>query len=104
MTKEIAAGLERNRAAAAVQRWKLTEPVRLYLYGVGGVIVAGLVLAGYLTQEWSAYLMAALGVVLGVVPATEAARASVYSVAGHLHSLRQLHAARDVQNALGEAA
>jgi hypothetical protein len=93
-----------NRLALAASQLKLSEPVRLYLYGVGGVIVAGLVLAGWLTDDWSAYLMAALGVVLGVVPATEAARASVYSYAGHIHSLRQLRTAQDISDALGEAA
>jgi len=89
-----------NPAARALSRWKVTEPVRLYLYSVGSVLLLGLVLGGILTQEWSAYLTAALGVLLGVVPATEAARSSVYSLAGHIASLRQLRSAVDVQRAL----
>lgn len=89
-----------NPLIRTVTRWKLTEPVRLYLYGVGAVVLVGLVLGGVLTQEWSAYLTAALAVVLGVVPATEAARSSVYSLAGHITSLRQLRTARDLEIAL----
>lgn len=93
-----------NRLVRTASQLKLSEPVRLYLYGVGGVIVTGLVLAGWLTDEWSAYLMAALGVVLGLVPAAEAIRASVYSTAGHIRSLRELRTAQDISAALGEAA
>jgi hypothetical protein len=93
-----------NRLVLTASQLKLSEPVRTYLYGVGAVIVTGLVLAGWLTDDWSAYLMAALGVVLGVVPATEAARATVYSPAGHIRSLRQLRTAADITEALGEAA
>jgi hypothetical protein len=104
MTETKTGRNQRRSLGVAVSQLKLAEPVRLYLYGVGGVIVAGLVLAGWLTDEWSAYLMAALGVVLGVVPATEAARASVYSTAGHIRSLRQLRTAQDITEALGEAA
>lgn len=65
-----------------LSRLKLTEPVRLYLYSVGVVLIAGLVLMGKLTGEWSAYLTGALAVVLGVAGGGEAARASVYSPAG----------------------
>lgn len=93
-----------DRLALAITRAKLTEPVRLYLYSVGAVIVTGLLLGGWLTEEWGAYLMAALGVILGLVPAGYAIRASVWSQAGHMASLRQLHSIQDVQRALGEAA
>jgi hypothetical protein len=93
-----------DRLAAAISRAKLTEPVRLYLGSVGAVIVAGLVLAGWLTQDWAAYCMAALGVILGLGPAGYAIRASVWSEAAHITSLRQLHSIQDVQRALGEAA
>lgn len=89
-----------NSVVRAVSRWKLTEPVRLYVYGVGSILIVGLVLAGWATQEWAAYLTAVLGVLLGGVPATEAARSSVYSLAGHLHSIRQLRSVADIQAAL----
>lgn len=84
--------LTQVRPIGAVQRWKLTEPVRLYLYGVGAVLLAGLALAGVLTGEWLDYGLAALGVLLAVPAGTEAARASVYSPAG---VIRELEAVRD---------
>jgi hypothetical protein len=70
-----------------LSRLKLTEPVRLYLYSLGSVLIAGLVLMGYLTGEWSAYLTGALAVVLGVGGGGEAARSSVYSPASHIQGL-----------------
>jgi len=93
-----------KRLAMRASQLKLSEPVRLYLYGVGGVIVTGLVLAGWLTGEWAGYLTGALAVLLGLPPATEAARASVYSPAGQIRALRQLRTAQDLSRALGEAA
>lgn len=83
----------RIRAVGPLSRLKLTEPVRLYLYGLGAVVLVGLVLAGVITEEWRAYGLTALGVVLGLVPATEAARASVYSTAGMVAQLRAAAAA-----------
>lgn len=70
-------------------RWKLTEPARLYLYGLAVVAVLGLTMAGVLTGEWSHYWLTAAGVVLGIVPATEAVRASVYSPAGMLTAVNR---------------
>lgn len=70
-----------------LDRIKASEPVRLYLYSVLLVMLAGLVLAGWLTAQWQAYAIGAGAVVLGVVPATEAARASVYSTAGALRAI-----------------
>lgn len=88
----------------ALMRAKLTEPVRFYLWSIFGLVVLGLVLAGWATDQWAAYLQAASGVVLGLMLATWAVRASTWSQAAHLASLRQLHAVQDVQRALGEAA
>jgi hypothetical protein len=68
-------------------RLKLSEPVRLYLYSLAVVALAGLTLAGYLTGEWSDYWAHAAGVLLGLVPAAEAVRASVYSPRGHVAGL-----------------
>lgn len=80
----------RIHAVGKLSRLKLSEPVRLYLYGLGGLALAALFLAGAITEEWQTFGLTALGVVLGLVPATEAARASVYSTAG---MVRQLQAA-----------
>lgn len=106
-TGQLAAGPPTHRvsitqAPSGLAKLRLTEPVRLYLYGLGTVVLLGLVLAGVITEDWRDYGISALAVVLGLVPATEAARSSVYSLAGHLASLRQLRTAIDVQTALGE--
>lgn len=102
-------GTSTGRLAAApsaglLARLRLTEPVRLYLYGLGVVLVTGLNLAGYLLGDWHDYALSSLAVVLGLVPAAEAARASVFSIGGHVASLRQLRTYQDVQRAAGEAA
>lgn len=76
-----------NARPGLLSRLKLTEPVRLYLYSLGSVLVAGLVLMGYLTGEWSEYLTGALAVILGVGGGGEAARASVYSPASTVQLL-----------------
>lgn len=73
-----------------VSSWKLSEPVRLYLYGVGSIVLLGLVLAGAITQDWQAYGLAALAEVLAVVPATEAARASVWSTRSLIRELARV--------------
>lgn len=93
-----------NRLVLAASQLKLSEPVRTYLYGVAAMLAVGAVLAGWLTGQWATYLTALAGVLLGVVPATEAARASVYSYAGHIRSLRQLRTAQDITAAIGDAA
>jgi hypothetical protein len=72
-------------------RLKLTEPVRLYLYSLALVAIAGLQLAGYLTGDWVQYALTDSAVVLGVAGAgAEAARASVYSPAGVVRELRKV--------------
>lgn len=71
----------------------LSEPVRVYVYGLAALLVGGLVLAGVLTDEWRAFLLAGLPAVLAV-PAAEAARASVYSPATVRDSLAAVEAAR----------
>lgn len=58
---------------------RLSEPVRLYLYGFGSVVLTGLVLAGWITSEWEDYTLLALGVILSVPPGAELARRGVYS-------------------------
>ena len=63
----------------SIRRLRASEPVRLYLYGVGlavlGLLVAyGIVAAAFLPL-WVALLVALLG-----VPATEAARRAVRPV------------------------
>jgi hypothetical protein len=76
-----------NARPGLLSRLKLTEPVRLYLHSVGLVLIGGLVLMGYLTDDWSAYLTGALAVVLAVGGGGEAARASVYSPATHVKGI-----------------
>jgi hypothetical protein len=66
-------------AVGVLARLKLTEPVRLYLWSVSAVLFVGLNLAGVLTGEWQAYATSSAAVLLGVLPATAAARASVFS-------------------------
>jgi hypothetical protein len=76
-----------NARPGLLARLKLTEPVRLYLHSIGLVLIGALVLMGYLTDEWSAYLTGALAVVLAVGGGGEAARASVYSPASHVRGI-----------------
>lgn len=52
------------------------EPVRVYLYSVLGVILAGLVGLGYVQENLSNTILQVLAVVLAV-PAVEAARRKV---------------------------
>lgn len=76
-----------NARPGLLSRVKLAEPVRFYLYSVGVVLIAGLVLMGKVTGEWQSYLTGALAVVLAVGGGGEAARASVYSPAGMIDAL-----------------
>lgn len=89
-----------NPAVRAVSRWKVTEPVRLYLYGILAAVCVVLLAAGFITQDMSAALTGLAAAVLVAVPAAVAIRPSVYSLAGHINSLRQLRSAADVQAAL----
>jgi hypothetical protein len=73
---------------SALRRLTLTEPVRLWLWSVTVVIAVGLVLAGWLTAEWSSYLTGAAAVVLGLLPVTEFVRGAVYSPAGVIAAAR----------------
>ena len=71
-------------------RWKLTEPVRLYLYSVlVTVVIPGAVLAGWLTGDWTEWALGAVGTVLTVGVGGEAARSTVYSPVGMVGAARQ---------------
>jgi hypothetical protein len=72
-----------------LSRLKLTEPVRLYLYSVALVAVAGLNLAGILTGEWQQYAISSAATVLAVGAGGEAARASVYSPRSVVQAVRR---------------
>jgi hypothetical protein len=100
----IQAKTSRRTAAEVVSRLKLTEPVRLYLYGVASIVLVGLTVAGVITEEWRAYFTAVAAVVLAVVPSAMAIRATVWSQASHIDSLRRLRSLRDIQLALEDAA
>lgn len=63
-----------------VKRWRYTEPVRLYLYGIATAALAVLVATGVVAGE-DAPLWAALTLAVLSVPTTEIVRASVYSPA-----------------------
>lgn len=71
-----------------VERWKLTEPVRLYSYLLLLVITAGLQLAGVALGEWPEFTAVNGALLLGVGGAGEAIRASVYSPAGTVRAIR----------------
>lgn len=93
-----------RRLTLAISKAKLSEPVRLYLYSLGVLILGALVLLGCITGEWQDYLLAALPIVLGLPPTVWAVRSSVYSYAGHINALRQLRTAQDLSDAIGETA
>ncbi len=75
-------------------RWKNAEPVRLYLYGLALIVVAGLQLAGVLAGDWPDYAAMAVAVLLGVIPAAEAVRASVYAPTSTLAAVMEAAGAR----------
>jgi hypothetical protein len=60
------------------RRLQLTEPVRLYLYGVVGAVLAVLVGLGVLNDS-DAALWSALGAAVLSVPLAEGIRSQVYS-------------------------
>jgi hypothetical protein len=70
-----------------LSRLKLAEPVRLYAYSLLTAILAALVLAGTVTDNWYAALSGIAAAILAVVPGAEATRASVYSPATHMADL-----------------
>lgn len=82
MTSPVPHDREPTLPEGRLQRWQLTEPVRLYLYGFAGVVVSGLVLFGVISGELATFLGTALAVVLAVPVPVEAVRASVYPIAG----------------------
>lgn len=71
------------RSVPWLPRLKETEPVRLYAWTVLSAVAVVAVAAGWVTGEWSEALMGIAGAVLGVLPAAECARASVYSPRTH---------------------
>jgi hypothetical protein len=77
----------RNARPSAASRWKLAEPVRLYLWPVVLVLLVGAAGAGLVTQQWVDWSLPLLGLAASLVGAGEAARASVYSTRGHIESL-----------------
>lgn len=65
-------------AVGRLARWKLTEPVRLYLWPVAALLAVSGLAGGFRDGDWwraALFLAAAVCVAL----ATAAARASVYS-------------------------
>lgn len=61
-----------------MSRLRLTEPVRLYLYGVAGAALALLIGIGVLSSSTGA-LVGGVAVAVLSVPLTEITRASVYA-------------------------
>lgn len=78
----------RNARPSIATRWKLSEPVRLYLWPIVLVLVLSAVAGGLVTEEWAEWALPQLLTALGMLGAGEAARASVYSTTGHVDSLR----------------
>jgi hypothetical protein len=83
-----------GHAVPLLTRWRLTEPVRLYLYLVLLVLTAGLQTAGALTGEWAEFTAINGALLLGVGAAGEAARASVYSTASAVREIRRAAGSR----------
>jgi hypothetical protein len=64
-----------------LRRAQLSEPVRLYLYGVAAAVVALLVYVGYMATDLAPFVLAALAAVLAV-PFTESLRSQVSPARG----------------------
>lgn len=77
----------RSVRTSTASRLKATEPVRLYLWPLVVVLVLVAVATGLVTQQWAEWALPCLGLALGIYGAGEAARASAYSLAGHLDRL-----------------
>jgi hypothetical protein len=84
MTPPMPPGLvrtHRNARPSILERWKQTEPVRLYVYGLLAAVLLALVVVGWMTEDLSAALTGILAALLVGVPGAEAARVSVISPA-----------------------
>lgn len=66
---------------STLERWKATEPVRLYLYGLLGPLLALLIVYGLLDAHTAA-AWAAVGAVV-LVPGVELARGAVTPTGRH---------------------
>jgi hypothetical protein len=88
-----------NRPGSWLSRVKLSEPVRLYVYGLGSVLVVALVMRGVLDGEYLEAMLQALAVAAGLGTAAEAARASVYSPASTVQLLSRARGSWNVQAA-----
>jgi hypothetical protein len=88
--------LRGSRAA----RWKLTEPVRLYVYGLGSPLIGFALFVDDAVPamgEPLAALLAGLGLILGA----EAARASAWSPRGVIREAGKMARLSDVERAAG---
>ncbi len=59
-------------------RARLSEPARFYAYGTLLLLLIVLTAVGAVTGEWSAVITGQVAAALGLIPAAEATRASVY--------------------------
>lgn len=69
----------RRGAPGRVGAWVVREPVRVYVYGAGSVVVGILLARGLISGAEAPLWTALLALLLGV-PATEAARSQVSPV------------------------
>lgn len=78
-----------ERRPSRLIRWKLTEPARLYGYGLGltPLLVAALALA-LITGEWLGWSVIAAAQCLATWAAVSAIRATAYSHAATLEAVR----------------
>jgi hypothetical protein len=84
MTPPMPPGLvrtHRNPAPSRLERWRDAEPVRLYAYTVLAALLVVLTAVGLTTGELAHALTGMVAAVLGVIPAAELGRASVWSPA-----------------------
>jgi hypothetical protein len=77
-----------THAVPRLNRWKLTEPVRLYLWPVAVLLIVGGVAGGIVTQDYGDWALSVLGGLLTAGGAA-AARSSVYSTAGVVREMRR---------------
>jgi hypothetical protein len=61
-----------------LRRLQLSEPVRLWLYGIAAAVVALMVYVGYMTEDLAPFVVALVAAVLSV-PAAESLRDQVWS-------------------------
>jgi hypothetical protein len=82
---------EHDAPVSWLERWREQEPLRLYLWAVALSVVAGALVAGWMTQELAVAVTGMAAAVL-MIGGTAAARRDAYSPLTVPHLLRRQHA------------